>query len=65
MCPMLVCPSVELPQPRPTMNSISNYPGQAYDYVNGHYGLTGLIIAGVGVVVAIICVMVWFDRARR
>jgi hypothetical protein len=47
------------------MNSITNYPGQAYDYVYSHYGTIGLIIAGVGIVVAVICLMVAFDRARR
>lgn len=62
---MLMCPSVELSHPRPAMNSISNYPSQAYDYVHGHYGLTGLIVVGVGLVVAVISVMVWFDRARK
>jgi len=62
---MLGCPSVEAPDPRPLMNRITNYPGQAYDYINGNYGLTGLIVAGVGIVVAVICLMVWFDRARR
>ncbi len=46
------------------MNSITNYPGQAYDYVYGHYGLTGLIVAGVGLVVAVVSIMVWFDRRR-
>jgi hypothetical protein len=49
---------------RPAMNSIGNYPEQMYDYVYGHYGLTGLIVAGVGVVVAFVSVMVWFDRRK-
>lgn len=47
------------------MREVSSYPAQAYDYINANYGLTGLIVAGVGVVVAVVCAMIWFDRARR
>jgi hypothetical protein len=64
-CPILGCPFIVFPDPRPTMNSISNYPAQAYDYVYGNYGTVGLIVAGVGLVVAVISLMVWFDRARK
>jgi hypothetical protein len=46
------------------MNSISSYPEQAYNYVYGSYGTVGLIVAGVGIVVAIVSVMVWFDRRK-
>jgi hypothetical protein len=46
------------------MNSIGKYPEQIYDYIYGNYGMIGLIVAGVGVVVAFISVMVWFDRRR-
>ena len=46
------------------MNSIGKYPEQVYDYIYGNYGLTGLIVAGVGVVVAVVSIMVWFDRQK-
>jgi hypothetical protein len=46
------------------MNSVLSYPGQAYDYVYGHYGLTGLIVAGVGIVVGVVSVMIWMDRRK-
>ena len=47
------------------MNSVSDYPSQAYDYIYANFGLTGLIVAGVGIVVAGVSMMVWFDRARK
>lgn len=46
------------------MNSLSSYPEQAYNYVYGNYGTVGLIVAGVGIVVAFVSVMVWFDRRK-
>jgi hypothetical protein len=46
------------------MDRISSYPSQAYDYVNGNYGTVGLIVAGVLIVVAVISIMVWFDRRK-
>jgi hypothetical protein len=46
------------------MREISAYPGQAYDYIYTNFGLTGLIIAGVAVVVAGVSMMVWFDRRK-
>jgi hypothetical protein len=32
--------------------------------VYGQYGTVGVIIAGVGIVVAIVSVLVWFDRRK-
>ena len=46
------------------MNSITSYPSQAYDYVYGQFGLTGLIVAGVALVVSVVSMMIWFDRRR-
>jgi hypothetical protein len=46
------------------MDQIISLPGQAYDYVYGHYGTIGLIIAGLLIVVTIVSVMVWFDRRK-
>jgi hypothetical protein len=46
------------------MNSVLNYPGQAYDYVYGHYGLIGVIVAGVGIVVGFVAILVYMDRRR-
>lgn len=46
------------------MRDITSYPGQVYDYVYGNFGLTGLIVGGVGIVVAAICGMTWFDRRK-
>jgi hypothetical protein len=61
---MLVRPRIDRPDPRPVMNQIASYPEQAYDYIYGHYGLTGLIVAGVAVVVGFVSVMIWFDRRK-
>ena len=61
---MLTCPINRLSQPRAVMNSVTNYPAQAYDYVYGQFGTVGLIVAGVGLVVGAISCMVWFDRRR-
>jgi hypothetical protein len=46
------------------MREITSYPGQAYDYVYGNFGLTGLIVAGVAIVVAGVSMMIWFDRRK-
>jgi hypothetical protein len=61
---MIVCPVPRLPDPGRTMSELTSYPAQAYDYVYGNFGLTGLIVAGVGIVVAIVSMMVWFDRRK-
>jgi hypothetical protein len=46
------------------MEKLSSYPDQAYDYIYGNYGTVGLIITGVAVVVAVICIFIWFDRSK-
>jgi hypothetical protein len=46
------------------MSDITSAPGQAYDYIYGHYGTVGLIVAGVAIVVAIVGLFIWFDRRR-
>ena len=46
------------------MRDVASYPGQAYDYIYTNFGLTGLIIAGVAIVVAVVSMMVWFDRRK-
>ena len=61
---MIGCPPLRSPDPGATMREISSYPSQAYDYIYGHYGLTGLIVAGVAIVVAGVSMMVWFDRRK-
>ena len=46
------------------INKITSSPGQAYDYIQSNYGLTGLIVAGVVVVVAIVGIFIAFDRRK-
>lgn len=46
------------------MDQIITFPEQAYDYINGNYGIIGLIVAGVGIVVAIVGVFIWLDRRK-
>ena len=46
------------------MDSILSIPSQGYDYIHSHFGTTGLIFAGVLLVVAIVAVMIWYDRRR-
>jgi hypothetical protein len=46
------------------MDKFTSMPGQAYDYVYFHYGTVGLIVCGVGIVVAIVGVFIWFDRSK-
>ena len=46
------------------MDSVLEIPSQAYDYINGQFGTTGLIFAGVMIVVGIVAVMIWYDRRR-
>ena len=46
------------------MDEITSYPGMAYDYIYGNYGLVGLIATGVAIVVAIVAVLIWLDRRK-
>ena len=46
------------------MDKFTSYPDQAYDYIYGHYGTVGLIVVGVGLVVAVVGLLIWFDRSR-
>jgi len=46
------------------LNKVASSPGQAYDYIYGHYGLPGLIVAGVLIVVAIVSFFVALDRRK-
>jgi hypothetical protein len=46
------------------METITALPEQMYDYVHGQYGTVGLIVAGVILVVLIVCVFIWFDRRK-
>ena len=50
--------------PGPTMRDFTSYPSQAYDYIHTNFGLTGLIIAGVGMVVAVVALLTWADRRK-
>ena len=61
---MIERPFVDGSDPGPTMREITPYPGQAYDYIYGNFGLTGLIVAGVAIVVAGVSMMIWFDRRK-
>ena len=46
------------------MNSVLSYPGQAYDYIHGQFGLIGVIIAGVVMVVGFVSLLIWGDRRK-
>lgn len=46
------------------MDQILSMPGQAYDYVYGQHGTVGLIVVGVMIVVAVVSVLIWFDRRK-
>lgn len=47
-----------------SLDAISRSPGQAYDYIEGHFGLPGLIVAGVMIVLAVVSICIAFDRRR-
>jgi len=47
-----------------TLNGITSSPGKAYDYIYANFGLTGLIVAGVVIVVAIVGFFVAMDRRK-
>jgi len=38
--------------------------GRVYDSVYSSYGWFGVAFAGVGVVLAIVAIMIWFDRRK-
>jgi hypothetical protein len=46
------------------MSDLISLPGQAYTYIDSHYGLVGLIVVGLMIVVTGIGVMIFFDRRR-
>ena len=37
---------------------------RTYDYVHSSYGWFGVAFSGVGIVLAIVGVMIWFDRRK-
>ena len=41
---------------------ILRLPVQVYDQLHASYGWFGVAFTGVGLVVAIVSVMIWFDR---
>jgi hypothetical protein len=47
-----------------SLNAITSSPGKAYDYIYNNFGLTGLIVAGVVIVVAIVGFFVAMDRRK-
>jgi hypothetical protein len=47
-----------------SLDTIASSPGRAYDYIYSNYGLSGLIVAGVMVVVAIVGVFIALDRRK-
>jgi hypothetical protein len=47
-----------------SMDKVASSPGQAYDYINSNYGLPGLIVAGVLLVVFIVGIMIALDRRK-
>jgi len=46
------------------MDQITSFPGYVYDYTYVNYGTVGLIVIGVGIVVGIVGVLIWFDRRK-
>jgi hypothetical protein len=46
------------------MDKIAAMPGKAYDYIYGQFGTVGLIVTGVAIVIAIVSVLIWFDRRK-
>jgi hypothetical protein len=47
-----------------TFDKVASTPGQVYDYINGHYGLPGLIVAGVLLVVGVVGIFIALDRRK-
>ena len=47
-----------------SLDKVASSPGQAYDYINSNYGLPGLIVAGVLLVVCIVGIMIALDRRK-
>lgn len=43
---------------------IFRIPGQMYDYVYNGFGWFGVAFAGLGVVLGVVFVMIWFDRRK-
>jgi hypothetical protein len=64
LVPELNTPPQGISERERVMDSILSLPGQGYDYIHGHFGTTGVIFAGVMLVVAIVAVMIWYDRRK-
>jgi hypothetical protein len=47
-----------------TIDKVASSPGQLYDYINGNYGLPGLIVAGVIIVVGVVGIFIALDRRK-
>jgi hypothetical protein len=54
----------EVPQRERAMQRFTSAPDRAYDYVYSNYGTVGLIVCGVAVVVAVVSLLIWYDRTR-
>jgi hypothetical protein len=46
------------------MDSLSSAPGNAYDYIYGQFGMIGVIVAGLVLLVSCLTVVFWFDRRK-
>jgi hypothetical protein len=46
------------------MDRLTSSPGNAYDYVYSNFGMIGVIVAGLLVVVGAISVVFYFDRRK-
>jgi hypothetical protein len=46
------------------MDAIFRYPAKAYEYVNGHYGFVGVLVAALLLIMFLLSVYFWFDRRR-
>jgi hypothetical protein len=46
------------------MDQLSSGPGQAYDYIHAQYGMVGVIVAALLLVVGLLSVVFWYDRRR-
>ena len=46
------------------MSEILAYPKWAYQTIQQQYGFPGLFVAGVGIVVLVIFIFIWFDRRK-
>jgi len=46
------------------LNQIFNFPKRTFNYIDTNYGLPGIIIAGLAIVMSVVMIYIMLDRRK-